>query len=315
MTADIVRRARRALGSAGVLLPNIPFAPPVPFDRQRAAIRALEVAGWPAVWANEGVGGKDVFVQLAMLLSGSERITFGTGVANVWARAPETAHGAAATLADAFPDRLVVGLGVGYPSQAATVGGSLSRPLSVARDYMERMGRPHEITPAPTAPYARILAANGPRMLGVAAEVADGALPLLVPPSYTARVRQILGPDALLVVGVAAAVDNNRDQARRSAAAFLSGMVARPDSPYAANLVRLGYARSELVDGADRVVDEVLAHGAPTDVAALVQRHLDAGADHVQVSPIAPDFANGIDQLERLSAGLAELRPPMMPGR
>ena len=107
----------------------------------------------------------------------------------------------------------------------------------------------------------------------------------------------------------------NRDQARRSAAAFLSGMVTRPDSPYGANLVRLGYARSELDGGTDRVVGEVLAHGAPADVAAVVQCHLDAGADHVQVSAIAPDFANGIDQLERLATGLAELRPAVTPGR
>lgn len=38
-------------------------------------------------------------------------------------------------------------------------------------------------------------AANGPKMLTLAAEIADVALPILVPPQYTANARQVLGPD------------------------------------------------------------------------------------------------------------------------
>jgi hypothetical protein len=30
-------------------------------------------------------------------------MVFGTGIANIWARAPQTAHGGAALLAQAFP--------------------------------------------------------------------------------------------------------------------------------------------------------------------------------------------------------------------
>jgi hypothetical protein len=42
-----------------------------------------------------GVGGKDALVQLAILLAATERMVFGTSIANIWARAPQTAHGAA----------------------------------------------------------------------------------------------------------------------------------------------------------------------------------------------------------------------------
>src|ERR1700735_1100005 len=73
-------------------------------------------------WTHETVGGKDPFVQLALLLPATDRMTFGIGIANVWARAPQTAHGAAAQLAQAYPGRLALGLGVGYPEQAAAVG-------------------------------------------------------------------------------------------------------------------------------------------------------------------------------------------------
>jgi probable F420-dependent oxidoreductase len=308
MTVDVVARARRALGPAGATLPNIPFAPPVPFAEQRDAVRALEQAGWPAVWTNEGVGGKDVFVQLAMLLSATGRIAFGTGVANVWARPPETAHGAAASLAEAFPDRVVLGLGVGYPDQAATVGRAFDRPLETMRDYLERMPRPVAISPAPAAPFPRIVAASGPRMVALAAEAADGVLTVLVPAAHTARLRAQLGPDALLVVGLTAILDDDRARARAVATDFMATTVARPGSPYAANLVRLGYAQTDLEAGADHAVDDVLAHGRLDDVAAAVQRHLDAGADHVRVGAMAPDFAGGVAQQVRLAAVIGELR-------
>jgi hypothetical protein len=68
------------------------------------------------------------------------------------------------------------------------------------RSYLERLDAPG-MTPAPDAGYPRIIAANGLRMLDLAAEVADGAIPAGLPPEYTARARQVLGPDKLLVIG------------------------------------------------------------------------------------------------------------------
>jgi alkanesulfonate monooxygenase SsuD/methylene tetrahydromethanopterin reductase-like flavin-dependent oxidoreductase (luciferase family) len=53
----------------------------------------LERVGYRAAWTNDPVGGKDPFVQLALLLTATERITFGTGIANIWARAPQTGQG------------------------------------------------------------------------------------------------------------------------------------------------------------------------------------------------------------------------------
>jgi alkanesulfonate monooxygenase SsuD/methylene tetrahydromethanopterin reductase-like flavin-dependent oxidoreductase (luciferase family) len=62
-----------------------------------------------------------------VLLAATEQMVFGTGIANIWARSPQTAHGAAALLAQAYPDRFVLGLGVGYPQQAESVGRTPSR--------------------------------------------------------------------------------------------------------------------------------------------------------------------------------------------
>ena len=54
-------------------------------------------------WTNEVIGGKDALVQLAVLFAATERMAFGTGIANIWARHPQTMHGAAVLLAQASP--------------------------------------------------------------------------------------------------------------------------------------------------------------------------------------------------------------------
>ena len=220
------------------------------------------------MWNNEGVGGKDGLVQLGMLLAATELMTFGSAIANIWARPPQTAHGAAALLADAYPGRFVLGLGVGYPFQAAQIGREYGRPLATVRDYFEQMTAEQPLAQVQELSYPRILAASGPKMLALAAEIADGAMPILVPPEYTASARQVLGPDKILVVGLTAAVDEDEDRARAVARQYVSETVARPGSPYAVNLTRLGYAAEEISAPSDEVVDAITAWGNPERIAA-----------------------------------------------
>jgi probable F420-dependent oxidoreductase len=298
---DSVGAGRRALGPIGAFLPNSPGASLPSAEAQREAVRRLERAGYQAVWNNEGVGGKDGLVQLGMLLAATERVTLGSAIANIWARPPQTAHGAAALLADAYPGRFVLGLGVGYPFQAAQVRRDYGRPLATIRDYFEQMTAEQEMAQVPELSYPRILAANGPKMLALAGEIADGAMPTLMPPEHTANAREVLGPDKILVVGVTAAVDEDPDRARAAARRFVSGTVARPGSPYAVNLTRLGYAAEEISAASDKVVDAIVAWGSPEQVLAGIRRHLDAGADHVRVGTVAPGFQAGLDMLVRLA--------------
>nr|WP_165762555.1 LLM class flavin-dependent oxidoreductase [Mycolicibacterium vulneris] len=171
----------------------------------REAARSLENAGYGAVWTNEVIG-KDALVQLAVLLAATDRMTFGTCIANVWARPAQTMHAAAAQLAQAYPGRLALGLGVGYLEQAASVGREFGSPLATMRDYLEAMDSPTWPL-APEAPYPRIVAANGPKMLALADEKADGAFPAGLPPESTAHAREALGPDKLLVMGLSLTED------------------------------------------------------------------------------------------------------------
>jgi probable F420-dependent oxidoreductase len=195
----VVDVARKTLGPVGVSLPgSLTTTPHV--DLQRDAVRRLERAGYRMVWVNE-VLGKDALVQVGTLLAATDRMAFGTCIANIWARPAQTMHAAAAQLAEAYPGRFVMGLGVGYPEQAASVGREFGRPLTTMRDYIQRMGDP-TWPPAPDAPYPRIIAANGPKMLALAGEIADGAMPAMVSAEFTTQARTTLGPDKLVVVGL-----------------------------------------------------------------------------------------------------------------
>jgi probable F420-dependent oxidoreductase len=302
-----VAAAREALGPVGVYLP-IPFTSAPSIDLQREAADRLERAGYPAVWTNETVGGKDPLVQLALLLAATERVTFGTGIANIWARAPQAAHAAAALLAQAYPRRLVLGLGAGYPQQAAAVGREFGSPLASMRDYLERMTAP-TLTPAPDAPYARIVAANGPKMTALAGELADGALPAGLPPEFTAQARKALGPDKLLVVALPVITEiadraAAREQARQAAATMLS----RPQ--YAAGIARLGYSDDQIAAVSDELVDVIVAHD-PDAIATVAAAHRAAGADHVILMPSAAvqrDLMTGVGQLERLAPAVLQVR-------
>ena len=72
-------------------------------------------------------------------------------------------------------------------------------PVATMRDYLEGMAAPPRL-PSPDVSYPRIVAANGPKMLALSAEMADGAMPAMPDPEFTARARELLGPDKLLVV-------------------------------------------------------------------------------------------------------------------
>ena len=305
-TTTVVEAARRALGPVGAFLPVSTGSAPSA-DLQREAVGRLERAGYRAAWTNEAIGGKDALVQLAVLLAATRRMVFGTGIANIWARQPRTAHGAAALLAQAYPGRLVLGLGVGYPHQAAGAGREFGSPLATMRDYLEQMAAPPEL-PAPDVAYPRIIGANGPKMLALAGEVSDGAMPAMQPPEFTAQARRVLGPDRLLVTGLTVIADTDRDRAKAAARDAVSARLGLPGSSYATVLARLGYPDQEITEVSDRLVAAIVAHGDPATIAAKAREHLAAGADHVVLMrPMGGDFAAGVDQLEHLAPALTAL--------
>lgn len=300
----LVSETRASLGPVGFHLPTMGATAPIPLKVQRLAVQRLEAAGYAAAWSGEGVGGKDGLVELAVLLAATSEMIFGTAITNMWARPPQTLHGAATVLSESFPGRFVLGLGAGYPFQAAHLGQDYGSAPTRMRTYVGQMTEPQKLLYVPEVTYPMILGANGPKMLALAGEVSCGAHPTVVPPEYTAAARAVLGPDKLLVIGLPIVPNDDPTEARQEARQFMSERVGVPGSPYGTNLMRLGYSEQEISEPSDRVVDAVVAFGDGSAIAAKVQAHLDAGADHIILTTTVPNYETGIEQLEQLAPSL-----------
>src|ERR1044072_277082 len=83
-----------------------------PASRMRESAQELEGLGWRAIWVPER-DGRGALTHGGLLLSATERVTVANGIARIWSREPRWAQGAALLLADAYPDRHLLGLGVG----------------------------------------------------------------------------------------------------------------------------------------------------------------------------------------------------------
>ena len=272
----------------------------------RAAVTGYEDDGVRATWIPESIGSKDVFAHAAILLAGSRRMVLGTGIANIYARDPMAMANGARALADAFPGRFVLGIGVSHAPSVAQRGSSYGNPVETMRAYLDAMAAAEYAGPTPVEPAPLLLAALGPRMLELAAERTDGAHPYFVPVEHTRRARERLGSAALLVVEQTSVIDGDATRAREVAHRFAARYLAFPN--YANNLRRLGWSDADLEgDGSDRLVDAVIAIGSVQDVVARVREHLDAGADHVCVQLRSTDLRDTCDEGYReLFEALAE---------
>lgn len=260
------------------------------FDRMnageaRSAARAIEALGVRALWIPESVVSKELFAHAALLLGATDRLIVASGIANVWARDPVAMRNGARALADAFPRRFVLGLGVSHEPAVRRRGGAYDRPLTRMREYLDAMERARYSGPEPAEPSPQVLAALGPKMLALAAERTAGAHPYFVPVDHTERARAALGDGPLLAVEQAVVFEKEPAAARELAREHMSGYL-RLDN-YANNLRRLGWSETDLSGPSDRLVDAIVAWGSTADIAGRVRGHLNAGADHVCVQPLA----------------------------
>ena len=296
-------RLRERLGRVGVWT----FAFDArPWSQVEVDVRAIESLGFPALWVPEGGGSRDVTSHLALLLGATERLTVCSGIANITAREPDVLQAAVVTLADAFGDRVVVGIGVGHEYTTQRRGVEWKGPLGRMRAYVDRMDASGHL-PAPAEPPRRMLAALGDGMLRLAAERALGAHTYFVPVEHTAHAREVVGPEPVLAVEQTVVHSTDGALARRLGRAWASDYLELPN--YANNWRRLGYGEDDVTGGAsERLVDAAVAWGDVDAVARRVRDHLDAGADHVCVQLIFGDEAEvGVPQLRELAPALLAL--------
>ena len=262
------------------------------------AVLAAERLGFDSVWTAEAYG-SDAFTPLAWWGAATHRIRLGTAVAQISARTPTATAMAALTLDHLSGGRFVLGLGVSGPQVVeGWYGQPYPRPLARTREFVAvvrqvlareasvtldgefyrlplpadqgmGLGKALRSTVHPLRPDLPIhLAAEGPRNVALAAEIADGWLPLFYAPRLDDRFRQLLADGfarrapgespagdfevtATVPVVLADSVEQAADTVRPFIALYAGGMGARGANYHRDALARLGYAEA---------LDEITAH-------------------------------------------------------
>jgi probable F420-dependent oxidoreductase len=299
---DLRTEVRTAIGPVGVwsfALERHPIA------QERGAVAQIEAMGFPALWIPEGLGSKDALSHAALILPAGSRIVVATGIASIWARDPVAMANGARTLAEAFPGRFVLGIGVSHRTSVDRRGAfRYQHPYDRMSRYLDAMDEArYPVRSAPVVPPV-VLAALGPKMLRLAADRAVGAHPYFVPVEHTVRARETLGESPILAPEQAVVLDRDPDRARTIARSYMQHYIKLEN--YANNLFRLGFAEEDLGEGGShRLVDAIVAWGDVEAIHKRVIEHLDAGADHVSIQVLTEDPLDmGLSRLGELAPAL-----------
>src|ERR687885_282627 len=178
-------------------------------EQQLALVQEAEALGYDSVWAAEAYG-SDAATVLAWLAGQTERIGVGSAIFQMPARSPAMTAMTAATLDQLSGGRMLLGIGSSGPQVAEgwhgqRFGRQLQRTreyvavlrMALARERVEYHGETLEL-PLPDGPGKALkltigpvqeripiyIAAIGPKNTALAAEIADGWLPIMISPEH-----------------------------------------------------------------------------------------------------------------------------------
>ncbi|MCI0548411.1 MAG: LLM class F420-dependent oxidoreductase [Candidatus Rokubacteria bacterium] len=279
------------------------------FDLNVPLIQEADRLGFHSVWSAEAYG-SDAVTPITWAAARTERIHVGTAIMQIPARTPTLTATTALTLDALSGGRFLLGLGVSGPQVVEGWHGvQFGKPLARTRECVEivravwRREKPLEWSgeyyqipyrgagatglgkPLKSIIHGRpdipiYLAAIGPRNVELAAEIADGWLPIFFSPERMGVFREALArgfaragegkslarfdvaPTAAVVMGADAA--RCRDMVKPRLALYVGGMGARGTNFYNELVCRYGYE-----DAARRIQDLYLA-GKKEEAAAAV---------------------------------------------
>lgn len=303
--------------------------------------QAAERAGFDQFWVSNDLFLRSAPVILSAVATATERIQIGTGILNPYTVDPSEIAMLAATLDELSGGRFNLGLAAGAADFLKWVGIEHDRPLTAMRETMVAI---RALLAGARAPmdghflqwtdeaYLRFeapritpiyLGALGPKMLGLAGELADGVLPLLFPPEHYFGVRPYIEEgvakrdaglgdlDFAACIWVSLAEDA---AAARRALAEKVAYYGHALSPLILNrleLTREDFAPIEQammvernVEEATRMVDDRMLRigvvGRPADVIERLEPLVEAGARHLSFGPpLGPDRLKAVELLGR----------------
>ena len=299
------------------------------------AVRAEEL-GFDQFWIGNDFLGSSGLVALPAMAVSTSRIGLGVGVIDPVTVHPGQIASFAAGMADLSGGRFMLGIGAGSQVFFDAAGLQPAPPLQRTRQAVNAIrqlangGRPADIEDAGEAwtPQAELHAlpsgappiyvgAIGPRMLAMAGAVADGALPLCLPPQRFLRARALVEQGAHaagrslegfdLPACIWCSVGDDAAEARRC----LAQHIARYSGSLAEDaLLEEGFDPDEfahvqrvvLADGVEAGGEEVTADmlrlgiaGGPDEVLAQCATLIEQGAAHISFGPpLGPDLGRAL---------------------
>jgi F420-dependent oxidoreductase-like protein len=276
------------------------------------ALQEAERLGFDSCWTAEAYG-SDALTPLAWWGAATSRIKLGTAICQLSARTPTAMAMAALTLDHLSQGRFVLGLGASGPQVAeGWYGDDYRKPLARTREYVEivrqvlarekpvefhgeryqlpnhggsGLGKPlKSITHPRRADLPIFLAAEGPKNVALAAEIADGWLPMFYAPRVDGFYRDAVAegfarPGArhtadtfeiacLVPILIADSVEAAADMYRPMLALYIGGMGAREVNFHNNVFARMGY------EGEAKLIQDLYLDGKKNEAAAAVPTQL-----------------------------------------
>ena len=245
---------------------------------QLEIVQEAERLGYDSVWTAEAWG-SDAFTPLTWIGAHTSKIKLGTAIVQISARTPASTAMHALTLDHLSRGRMILGLGVSGPQVVeGWYGQPFSKPLSRTREYIDivrqvlrrekpvanagphyplpyhgegawQLGKPlRSITHPLRADVPIYLGAEGPKNVALAAEIADGWLPLYYSPFRPEVYADSLGtlkPGFEIAVTTTVAITNDLAAGyaphKASLGFYIGGMGAKDKNFHKELMGRMGF--------------------------------------------------------------------------
>jgi F420-dependent oxidoreductase-like protein len=288
---------------------NLGYAPPGTSPLELVALaREAERLGYDSAWTAEAWG-TDAVTVLAWIAASTTRLEVGSAIMQIPGRTPANTAMTAATLDLLSNGRFLLGLGTSGPQVVEGWHGQpWGKPLTKTREYVEivraalrrevvehhgehyripydgpgatGLGKPLKLMARPLRPAIPIyLAAIGPKNVELAAEIADGWLPVFLDPDrfdeafapHLAAAPEGFDIAATVSVLVGDDVQALRDALKPHLALYVGGMGAKGKNFYNALVSRYGWERE-----AEQIQDLYLGGKQREAIAAVPDGLVDA---------------------------------------
>ncbi len=256
--------------------------------------RRVEDLGISTLWYPEAFN-YETFAIGGYLLSHSKKLIVGSGIANIYARDPAASAMGHNSLNNLYGGRFVLGLGVSHAPLVSSVRGhDYKAPLATMKSYLEGMDQAWTAMGSTPASKQVVLAALGPKMSKLSADVTLGAFPYNITPEHAREARKVMGANSAIICEQKVCLTTDPVVARKAARAALGVYLPLPN--YYQNWYRLGFTEADVKDGgSDRLMDAMVYWGDAAQIKAKLQCYFDCGADQVVIQPIRPDCTPGPD--------------------